>query len=101
LNEAYRGISKATDVLSFVEDYLDPETGRMYLGDIVVSVETASRQAAEANHTLDVECTLLAIHGTLHLLGFDHAEPDEHDQMWKLQGEILQQAIEKYSGSSK
>lgn len=100
LNESYRGLAQATDVLSFNQDFMDPETGRIYLGDIIVSVERALAQANETSRTLNEECTLLAIHGTLHLLGFDHAEADEHQRMWKVQDELLRLTFEKYSGSA-
>lgn len=65
LNAEYRGKDKPTDVLSFAQD--DPAL----LGDIVLSVPTAVRQAAAANWPLDSEIALLAVHGLLHLLGFD------------------------------
>lgn len=89
LNQTFRGIAKPTDVLSFNQDYIDPETGRLYLGDIIISVERAVKQAPENNHTLDEECAFLAIHGTLHLLGYDHYEPEQKDEMWQLQDKIF------------
>ncbi len=65
LNAAYRGKDKPTDVLSFAQD--DPQT----LGDIVLSVPTAARQAEAAGWPLESEIALLAVHGLLHLLGYD------------------------------
>lgn len=85
LNLAYRGIDETTDVLSFNQDFVDPETGQYYLGDIVISIETAKQQAQDHNITLNEECTFLAIHGTLHLLGFDHDTPENKAEMWKMQ----------------
>jgi probable rRNA maturation factor len=73
LNETYRGLDKATDVLSFPQDEdAANETGDTLLGDVVISVETAARQAEEHHLNFNEELILLAIHGILHLLGFDH-----------------------------
>lgn len=89
LNQVFRGINKATDVLSFNQDTLDPETQRLYLGDIIISYERARQQALQHGHAFDKECALLAIHGTLHLLGYDHYEEEEKEKMWDLQKRIL------------
>ncbi len=89
LNRTYRGYDKTTDVLAFTQDHVDPETGRVYLGDVVISVEQARRQAEEHHQTLNEECALLAVHGTLHLLGYDHADADEKREMWDIQGHLL------------
>jgi len=90
LNQTFRDEPKTTDVLSFNEDYTDPETGRFYLGDIVVSIDQAAVQAASQGHSLDAECAFLAIHGTLHLLGFDHYDPEEKARMWAAQDDLFQ-----------
>jgi probable rRNA maturation factor len=66
LNQQYRGIDKATDVLSFPAGEPD------YLGDVVIAVGVARRQAREAGHALRTELRVLALHGLLHLLGYDH-----------------------------
>lgn len=72
LNARYRGLDKPTDVLSFAqEDGEDEEPGPRVLGDIVISVPTAERQAKRAGWPVESEVTLLAIHGLLHLLGYD------------------------------
>ncbi len=89
LNQTFRGEDKTTDVLSFNQDGVDPETGRTYLGDIVISIPQAERQAATQAHSLSAECAFLAIHGTLHLLGFDHYDPQEKAEMWALQDQIF------------
>lgn len=89
LNHRYRGIDQTTDVLSFYEGFTDPETGRLYLGDIVISVDKVQQQAPENHHTTEVECAFLAIHGTLHLLGFDHDEPERKADMWDLQEKLF------------
>ena len=75
LNCDYRGKDRPTDVLSFPqEDDMEDESGNSWLGDVVISVETASRQAEDHHLTLDQELMLLIIHGVLHLLGFDHEQ---------------------------
>jgi len=83
-----------TDVMSFPMDELrpgrdgqEPEEG--VLGDIVLCPAVAERQAAEAGHTTAEELLLLTTHGILHLLGYDHAEPDEEREMFELQRTLL------------
>lgn len=95
LNAQYRGKDVPTDVLSFPaepmpEDMLDPEDGQ-YLGDILISVPYVQRRLAqpEFEHSLQDEMTLLVVHGTLHLLGFDHNTIDEQITMWKAQDAAL------------
>ena len=87
LNNDYRGFDKPTDVLSFESGEEMPGIG-LYLGDIAISIETAAKQASAASHTLLRELQLLTIHGVLHLLGHDHAEPEEKETMWAAQNEI-------------
>jgi probable rRNA maturation factor len=90
LNRDYLGIDAPTDVLSFPASETDPETGRRYLGDILISVPRAEEQAHAAGHALQAEVQLLAVHGTLHLLGHDHAGAAEKTRMWKAQAEVLE-----------
>lgn|SRR5574341_290444 len=90
LNRAYLGVDAPTDVLSFPASETDPETGARYLGDILVSIPRAGEQARAAGHPLETEVQLLVIHGVLHLLGYDHAEPSEKSKMWNTQQEILE-----------
>ena len=90
LNRDYLGIDAPTDVLSFPASETDPETARRYLGDILISVPRAEVQARAAGHALESEVQLLAVHGTLHLLGYDHAEAGEKARMWKAQAEVLE-----------
>jgi len=90
LNRDYLGIDAPTDVLSFPASEIDPETARHYLGDILISVPRAAKQAEIAGHALEAEVQLLAVHGALHLLGYDHAEADEKARMWKAQAEVLE-----------
>ena len=89
LNRDYLGIDAPTDVLSFPTSETDPETGRRYLGDILLSIPRAEAQARAAGHSLVDEAQLLVVHGVLHLLGHDHAEAGEKTKMWKAQAEIL------------
>ena len=89
LNREYRAIDAATDVLSFPASETDPETARRYLGDILISIPRAANQAQTAGHALEAEVQLLVVHGTLHLLGHDHAEDEEKARMWKAQAEVL------------
>ena len=91
LNYQYRDIDAPTDVLSFPADFNDPENNRPYLGDVVVSLPRAEFQAEEGGHSLMAELQLLAVHGVLHLLGYDHLEDEEKAQMWAAQREILYQ----------
>lgn len=85
-----------TDVLAFPMDELrpgkvneEPEEG--VLGDLVLCVSVAERQGAEAGHGTLAELELLTTHGILHLLGYDHAEPEEHKVMFGLQDQLLAQ----------
>ncbi len=83
-----------TDVLSFPMDELRPGTAgepspQGLLGDVVLCPEVAAAQAREAGHSTSEELLLLTIHGILHLLGFDHAEPDERTEMFDLQRRLL------------
>ncbi|CAD5996705.1 rRNA maturation RNase YbeY [Agreia sp. COWG] len=83
-----------TDVLSFPMDELRPGTEESptpagLLGDIVLCPQVAEAQAVEAGHSTLDELVLLTAHGVLHLLGFDHAEPDEEKEMFGLQRDIL------------
>lgn len=83
-----------TDVLSFPMDELRPGTPGSpaplgVLGDIVLCPSVAARQAAAAGHSTTDELDLLLTHGVLHLLGFDHAEPEEHRRMFALQDTLL------------
>jgi probable rRNA maturation factor len=90
LNREYLDIDAPTDVLSFPASETDPETARHYLGDILISIPRAEQQARTAGHNLEAEAQLLTVHGTLHLLGYDHAEDEDKTRMWKAQAEILE-----------
>jgi len=89
LEQEFLGQDVPTDVLSFPSCETDPETGRRYLGDIIISVPQAEAQANAVGHSLEAELALLVIHGILHLLGHDHAGAKEKDRMWRAQSEVL------------
>lgn len=89
LNHEFLGIDSPTDVLSFFEDELDPETGQRYLGEVVISYPQAEKQGVTAGHSTRSELDLLVVHGVLHLLGYDHSTDKEKEKMWKIQKEIL------------
>jgi probable rRNA maturation factor len=89
LNREFLGMDAPTDVLSFPASESDPETGTPYLGDILISIPRAAQQAQAAGHTVEAEVQLLVVHGTLHLMGYDHAEAEEKAPMWSAQAEVL------------
>jgi probable rRNA maturation factor len=89
-----------TDVMSFPMDELEPggrpdapEPGPSMLGDIVLCPQFAADQATAAGHSLGQELALLTVHGVLHLLGYDHAEPDEEKEMFDLQRTLLEEWV--------
>ncbi|HEY57321.1 MAG TPA: rRNA maturation RNase YbeY [Anaerolineae bacterium] len=88
-NLRFRGVDAPTDVLSFPDGEVDPDTGARYLGDVLISYPRAAAQAAVAGHAVADELTLLVVHGVLHLLGHDHATPEEKAHMWAAQREVL------------
>jgi len=94
LNEQWMEKEGPTDVLAFPMDELrpglvneDPEEG--VLGDLVLCPAVAEKQGAAAGHGTVAEIELLTVHGILHLLGYDHAEPEEHREMFGLQDQLL------------
>ncbi len=89
LNLQFLGIDAPTDVLSFPAEETDPDTGHLYLGDIIISLPIALTQSASAGHPLQNELQLLVVHGMLHLLGYDHADPEMKKEMWELQAKLL------------
>jgi probable rRNA maturation factor len=98
LNHRWMGKTGPTDVLAFPMDELeidrgpgpDGDTEPTLLGDVVLCPTVAEKQARTANHRTEDELHLLTVHGILHLLGYDHAEPEEEKEMFGLQGTILQ-----------
>ena len=110
LNRTYRGLDEVTDVLSFSPHHAGPYEGEeapytsddmdfpdfpdasddaSELGEVVVSYPQAKRQALQAKHLVALEVETLVVHGVLHLLGYDHAEPEEEREMFGLQDKAL------------
>jgi probable rRNA maturation factor len=102
LNRKYRDVDRPTDVLSFAlnesgeeepDIFLDEDELDEYpnmLGDIIISVPRAVQQAADYGHSLEREICFLAVHGFLHLLGYDHGNAEEEKAMFSRQEEVLQ-----------
>ncbi len=98
-NRRYRGLDEPTDVLAFAarekptdRRFQAPPGTENWLGDIVISLPRARQQAREAGHPINDEVRLLAVHGFLHLLGYDHTEPAQEATMTALTNRILTQA---------
>jgi probable rRNA maturation factor len=90
LNLLYRQVDAPTDVLAFaMREGEDGDANSDILGDVVISIPTADRQAKEYSHSLEAELSLLVAHGVLHLLGYDHAEKNEAKIMQEKQKEIV------------
>ena len=98
INLAMRGVDRPTDVLSFPmfdlaegehPDECDPETGRVPLGDMCISVERARAQAREYGHSFEREICYLAVHSTLHLLGYDHMDEGERKRRMRGREEAI------------
>ena len=97
LNRQYRGIDRPTDVLSFAlqdAEGLSPSVAEtaeqpLVLGDVIISTDTAQRQADERGHSLEKEISILVIHGMLHLFGYDHEDDDEAEEMEALERQLL------------
>ena len=105
LNKSFRGVDSVTDVLSFptvdnperkvlnvsefTADVINPDTHKLNIGDVIICRERAVEQAKEYGHSVKREMSFLALHGLLHLLGYDHIESADEEQMTRLQEEIL------------
>ncbi|MDQ2740954.1 MAG: rRNA maturation RNase YbeY [Chloroflexota bacterium] len=96
LNRDYRHVDRPTDVLSFsfIHDQHGPEvtpeeTAPLPLGDIVIALPYAARQAGELDHSLDDEIALLVVHGTLQLVGYEHSADDQAEHMERLEQQAL------------
>ena len=92
LNKKYRGKNKPTDVLSFpmlskAEIIMPQKASRVMLGEIIISIETAERNAEQYNHSPEREIAFLTVHSILHLLGYDHEESE--NEMFEKQNRIL------------
>ncbi len=97
LNRQFRNVDALTDVLAFGSgeegDFVTAPGGPAYLGDVVISYPRAVAQAEEYGHSVDRELALLAAHGVLHLLGYDHVDEVERAEMWARQNETLESLV--------
>lgn len=94
INSAYRGFDKPTDVISFALFCDDPEKvilDEINLGEIIVSVDTARKQAQKNKHSIEKEIYYLLCHGILHLLGFDHQTQKEYNFMVEVQNCVIKE----------
>ncbi|MFZ1267241.1 MAG: rRNA maturation RNase YbeY [Anaerolineae bacterium] len=97
LNRDYRGLDEPTDVLSFSAQEMQPDAATFvsapemvnYLGDVIIAYPVAAAQAPTFGRSVVEELALLAVHGALHLLGYDHGTPGEEEVMWAKQAAIL------------
>ncbi len=97
INHEFRNKDEVTDVLSFPQEELgDGEIEivgdiPVHLGDVIISLDVAKKQAEEYEHSLEREIAFLAVHGFLHLIGYDHETIEEEKEMFKRQENILQE----------
>lgn len=112
INKEFRDIDKVTDVLSFpllefeedsdeedeeddefslegLDEYINPETGDLMLGDIIISVDKAKEQAMEFGHAIEREIGFLIAHSMFHLMGYDHMNDEEEKEMFERQEKVL------------
>jgi len=94
LNRVYRHVDAPTDVLAFAEaggaeGFVAPQIEIHYWGDIIISYARAAEQAATYGHPVEEELSLLVVHGTLHLMGYDHETADDLRKMWDVQNAAL------------
>ncbi len=108
MNLMHRGIDRATDVLSFpyiqfekpfdkikYQADINPQTNRVMLGEIDICYDIAKEQAVKYEHTIDREISFLALHGILHLFGYDHIDKEDEEQMIFAQKEIFAKLSKK------
>jgi probable rRNA maturation factor len=101
LNRDYRGVDEPTDVLAFSmlpqkgtdSSFPLPPDGLTRLGEVIISYPQAAEQARELGHSPERELALLIIHGILHLLGYDHEEPEEENKMKEREKELLARCL--------
>ncbi|MFW6117958.1 MAG: rRNA maturation RNase YbeY [Chloroflexota bacterium] len=101
LNRDYRGMDEPTDVLAFYmlpqgegdDSFALPPDEVTRLGEVIISYPQATEQAREQGHSPERELALLIVHGILHLLGYDHEEPEEEDEMRKREKELLEKCL--------
>ncbi len=103
LNRDYRGVDKATDVIAFsmlpeketAPSFVLPPDGVARLGEVIISYPQAVEQAREQGHSVEQELALLIIHGILHLLGYDHEQPEEEERMRRREQELFGKCLRR------
>jgi probable rRNA maturation factor len=103
LNRDYRGVDSFTDVLAFQmlpqheasPPFILPPDGTTHLGEVIISCPQAMEQAREQGHSISTELALLVIHGVLHLLDYDHEQPDEEGRMRLREAELLGECLRR------
>jgi probable rRNA maturation factor len=98
-NLRYAGIDQPTDVLSFPDGEIDPDSGTAHIGDVIVCPPIALTGAAMGRHALLDELCLLTVHGVLHLLNYDHSTEEDSERMWEIQDRILARLGDPIEGS--
>lgn len=89
LNQKFRQVDRVTDVLSFPDGDINPETNKRFMGDVLICKPVARVQARALGHSTQREITFLQVHGTLHLFGYDHIDPADEAKMLGRQREIM------------
>lgn len=93
LNKTYRGVDRVTDVLSFEgendDDFVSPDEGVSYPGEIFICYPRAQRQAREKKHSIEKEIDILLVHGLFHLLGYDHIKDEDYMVMHKKEEKVI------------
>lgn len=93
LNKKYRGVDRVTDVLSFEgendDDFISPQDGVSYLGEIFICYPRAQKQAREKKHSIEKEIDILLVHGLFHLLGYDHIKDEDYVVMNKREEKVF------------
>lgn len=99
INRNYRGVDRATDVISFaIQDDMEDaysQEDQYELGDIFINVDAVRKQASEYGHSIRREACFLFCHGLLHLMGFDHMTPEDEKEMFGLQDVILDEVVSR------
>ena len=89
LNQKFRSIDSVTDVLSFSANEINPETGNIYFGDVIISYPVVEKKSKSFNPRICEEMDLLTIHGILHLFGYDHGSKNEEKKMFAMQTKLM------------
>lgn len=94
INREFRQVDKPTDVLSFPMGDVDPQTGRLLLGDMVLNVDRATAQGEDFGHGPEHELSYLTVHSVLHLLGYDHVDEGEMKRAMRAREKVIMNMLE-------